>query len=471
MSSAERPADAASRSPRVRATHVVDTALVLLAKPPQRGRAKSRLAAELGEGAAARAARAMLLDSWQHLARELPGAERRFATSAASSQYPLLLPEPERVVDQGLGDLGQRMARLLADALATHPRAILLGTDAPGRPLGHLRAARALLDDHELVLGACEDGGFWCLAGRADVPALRDPTWLDGLRWDRDDTAAQVRARATSLGLRVGDAPAWFDLDHAADLKRFPERAAREHAPRLHALLHDDPCTDPLSVVVPALNEGALLARALDALAEQPGPLEIVVADGGSSDGSLAALAPRDDVLLLRAPAGRGSQLAAGCAQSTGEHVLVLHVDTRLPPGATDLVRATLLDGRHAAGAFVIHTRAEPGRPNLAGPLLRLADLRSRVTRHPYGDQAMFFTRALYDAVGGFRALPIMEDYDLSRRLARRTRMARLRPPVSVSGRWIQRRPLRSFVLMRVLPPLFRLGVDPERLARVYRRR
>jgi len=83
----------------------------------------------------------------------------------------------------------------------------------------------------------------------------------------------------------------------------------------------------------------------------------------------------------------------------------------------------------------------------------------------------MFFTRALYDAVGGFRALPIMEDYDLSRRLARRTRMARLRPPVSVSGRWIQRRPLRSFVLMRVLPPLFRLGVDPERLARVYRRR
>ncbi|GJM21243.1 MAG: hypothetical protein DHS20C15_11580 [Planctomycetota bacterium] len=442
----------------------------MLAKPPLRGRAKSRLAAELGLGAAARLARAMLLDSWAGLPTELPGARRLLARCDASERYPQLTPEPDAVLDQGHGDLGQRMARLLADALAEQPRAVLLGTDAPGRPPEHLRAVHALLEDHDLVLGACEDGGFWCLASRASAAALHTPTWLDALDWERDDTATQVRARAAQLGLSLGEAPAWFDLDHARDLKTFPERAARERAPRLHALLRDDPCTDPLSIVLPTLDEGALLDTALAALAEQPGPLEIVVADGGSRDGSLQRAIESREHVVVRAAPGRGRQLAAGCALSTGEQLLVLHVDTRLPPGATQQVRDTLHAGISGAGAFVIHTQADPDTPNFAGPLLRLGDLRSRFTRHPYGDQAMFFTRAHYDAVGGFRPLPIMEDYDLSRRLAARTHLARLRPAVRVSGRRIQRHPLRSLLLMRLLPPLFRMGVDPERLARVYRR-
>jgi hypothetical protein len=134
------------------------------------------------------------------------------------------------------------------------------------------------------------------------------------------------------------------------------------------------------------------------------------------------------------------------------------------------MVRDALAAGAEA-GAFLTRTVADPRFPDRAGPLLRLADLRSRITRHPYGDQGLFVTREAYDAVGGFQPLPIMEDYDLSVRLAARRPLARVRTPVTVSGRRMQQRPISSFLLMRVIPPLYRLGVNPHTLARIYRNR
>jgi len=121
------------------------------------------------------------------------------------------------------------------------------------------------------------------------------------------------------------------------------------------------------------------------------------------------------------------------------------------------------------AGAFVTRTVADRTLPDRAGPLLRLFDLRSRFARHPYGDQALFVRRSAYEAAGGFRPLPICEDYDLSLRLAARAPLLRLHPAVAVSGRRVQGRPLRALLRNRIIPPLFRLGVDPALLARFYR--
>ncbi|MCB9896885.1 MAG: glycosyltransferase family 2 protein [Planctomycetes bacterium] len=196
-----------------------------------------------------------------------------------------------------------------------------------------------------------------------------------------------------------------------------------------------------------------------------------MLADGGSRDGSVERALRRDDLVACVTRPGRGHQLRAGAALATGELLAFVHVDVRLPDGALDDVRRVLSDGRHEAGAFVTRTRPDPSLPNPLGPLLRLADLRSRWTRHPYGDQAPFVTRAAYEAVGGFPDQPLMEDYELSLRLAARRPIARVRREVLVSGRRFQRRPLRSALLMRVLPPLYRLGVPPERLARLYRGR
>ena len=119
------------------------------------------------------------------------------------------------------------------------------------------------------------------------------------------------------------------------------------------------------------------------------------------------------------------------------------------------------------AGAFRTWTVADAGR-SWAAPLLHLADLRSRYTRLPYGDQALFVRRDAFDRVGGFPDQPLMEDFELSRRLRRVGRIATAPAAVRVSGRRFLSRPIRSAVLMRLFPLLYRLGVPPRVLGRLY---
>ncbi len=455
--------------------------LIVLAKPPLLGRAKSRLAQGVGVGRAARLARAMLRDTWgaaSALCAADPRIDLQLAVSDELETYPLLQPAAQ-TRSQGPGDLGQRMAQLMAASLSeegvTH--VLLLGTDSPALPHEHLRQAWSLLEQHDLVLGSQADGGFWCLGARAarvagpptDRPA-RDPHWLDGVDWTRDGTAEPVRERARAGGWSLGEAPAFFDIDHARDL------------PRLHNLLQAEPALapatlselerntdDPLSVVVASLNEGEALDRSLDALAPHGDALDVIVADGGSCDGSPQRAAARPNVSVCLSPPGRGRQLAAGAALSTGSRLLFLHADVRLPPDGLSLLASALDEDGVEAGAFVTRTLPEPGLPNRAGPLLQLADLRSRISRYPYGDQAVFMTRAVYEAVGGFQDMPLLEDYDLSRRLAARRPLHRIKTPVTVSGRRMQSHPLKAALLMRSIPILYRLGVDPRTLARLYR--
>ncbi len=453
------------------------TRLVVLSKPPRPGHCKSRLAARLGHGPAARLARAFLADTWASVSAWVssqPEIDLVFALSEAADEYPLLLPIAT-TARQGQGDLGRRMATLAAGALGQRGRVLLLGSDSPGLPVTHLAAAVAALEGADVVLGPNVDGGFWCLGVRGGAAALWGNTWLDELDWSTDATAAQVETRVRRLGLRCARAPEWFDVDRAEDLPRLEEllRADPERAPETARELRRqaEPGARPtISAVIATLEEGVRLDECLDALARQPGELEVIVADGGSRDHGAERAAGRPGVTVVVTGPGRGRQFAAGARMATGDVLVFLHTDTRLPERGTELMRAALADGSAEAGAFVTRTVADRRFPDRAGPLLRLADLRSRFTRHPYGDQALFVTRTAYEAVGGFRPLPIMEDYDLSRRLAARRPLARVGVPVQVSGRRMQTRPLRAMLLMRLIPPLFRLGVNPDLLARLYRR-
>ncbi|HEX5012068.1 MAG TPA: TIGR04283 family arsenosugar biosynthesis glycosyltransferase [Planctomycetota bacterium] len=446
--------------------------LALLAKPPRRGACKERLAAALGEGRAARLARAMLLDTWSAISAWVssqPDVDLVLAIAGAPDEYPLLQPTPS-VLRQVEGDLGRRMATLCAGALGQRGRVLLLGTDSPGLPVTHIAGALAALADADVVLGPAADGGFWCLGVRGGPQSLNGNTWLDGLAWHQPDTLAQVEDRARRIGLRVARAAPWWDVDRESDLPSLRALLAAEpdRAPETALELARPDGESPLSIVIPTLQESVRLDECLRAVREQPGPLEVVVADGGSSDRSPERAAASGATVLVTGP-GRGRQLAAGARLATGDVLLFLHVDVRLPSGGTDLVRGALADPRAEAGAFVTRTVADPSLRNLAGPLLRLADLRSRLTRHPYGDQALFVRRAAYEAAGGFRPLPICEDYDLARRLAARAPLARIGTPVTVSGRRVQGRPVRALFVNRMIPPLFRLGVDPALLARMYR--
>lgn len=417
----------------------------------------------------------MLADAWTCAARFAAGtgAELQLARCAPQECYPLLCPPPEVWVTQADGDLGARMGRLALAAAREGRDVLLLGTDAPALETQQLQGALDALQHSELVLGAVSDGGFWCLGLAARTCARLQDDWLDGLDWNQDGTLQPVLQRAQTLGLSTALATPHHDVDRVEDLPGLCARltGTTGRAPATQRALESLIETAAfISVIVPTLEEGQNLDRCLAALAQQPGPLEIVVSDGGSVDGGPQRAARAGHTVLVGAP-GRGRQLAAGAQLASGDVLLFLHVDTALPPDGLALVRAALAHADVEAGAFVTRTQADPSLSNPLGPLLRLADLRSRLTRHPYGDQAVFCTRDAYQAVGGLRALPIMEDYDLSVRLAARRSLARIREPVTVSGRRFQQAPLRSMLLMRAIPPLFRMGVNPERLARLYRKR
>lgn len=220
----------------------------------------------------------------------------------------------------------------------------------------------------------------------------------------------------------------------------------------------------PLSIVVPVLNEATHLPEALRAL--QPlraQGAQLVVVDGGSSDGSPALATPLADRVLM-APRGRATQMNAGAAACTSARLLFLHADTRLPPGAMDAVMDAL--ATHTWGRFDV--RIDSPRATLR-MVSFMMNLRSRVSGIATGDQAIFVRREAFDAVGGFEQVPLMEDLLLSRALRRLGRPACLRLRVRTSARrWEQGGVWHTIALMWRLRLAFFLGAPVDDLAQRY---
>ncbi len=225
------------------------------------------------------------------------------------------------------------------------------------------------------------------------------------------------------------------------------------------------PTPPTLSIVVPTLNEADGIAAQLAALAPlRARGAEIIVADGGSDDGTAALAQPHAD-RVVAAPRGRARQMNAGAAAARGECLLFLHADTRLPADADRLVAAALANG-HVWGRFDV---AIEGRHPLLPLIARLMNLRSRLSGIATGDQAIFASRDAFAACGGFPDIALMEDIALSRTLKRIGPPACLRQRVRTSGRrWEQKGFWRTVLLMWRLRLAYFFGADPARLARDY---
>jgi rSAM/selenodomain-associated transferase 2 len=220
-----------------------------------------------------------------------------------------------------------------------------------------------------------------------------------------------------------------------------------------------------IAAVIPTLDEARRIGATIDGV-RAAGISEIIVADGGSTDGTVAIAWARG-AEVIEAPLGRARQQNAGAAATAADAIVFVHADCLLPSDAGAWIRATLADDAVAGGAFRTRTRFDDlGRAPRHACLLRLADLRGRAGRLPYGDQAIFVRRDVFAAIGGFPDLPLLEDLELSRRLRRRGALRVVPRAVTVSGRRFVTHPVRMTVYCHLFPLLYDLGVSPARLAR-----
>ncbi len=227
------------------------------------------------------------------------------------------------------------------------------------------------------------------------------------------------------------------------------------------------PDAPALSIVVPMLNEAATLPELIAHLSIwRERACEIVLVDGGSSDGS-AQRARAAGLRVIDSERGRALQMNAGAAVCRSEILLFLHADTRLPDGADVAVRGALENTGLHWGRFDVRI---DGRPAMLRVVAAAMNLRSRLSGIATGDQAIFVRRALFEAVGGFPALALMEDIELSTRLRKHVRPVCLRQRVHTCGRrWEQRGVWRTIVLMWRLRWAYWRGASTERLAEEYK--
>ena len=226
-----------------------------------------------------------------------------------------------------------------------------------------------------------------------------------------------------------------------------------------------------LSVVIPTLEEASRLPLLLADLQRWPGELEVVVCDAGSRDPTRQVAELAGASVVISPTSGRGPQLRWGVDHSRHAWVLVLHADSRLPDPWHRRVRQVLSqsNARFSAWHFDFKVDAE-ARPML-WLLEQMVNLRSRWLQRPYGDQGLLIHRELYEQVGGYRPLALMEDLDLVERLSQVTTIRSLNCALLTStARWQQRSVLKQAWRNARLRWLWRQGRSTQQLLRMYQR-
>lgn len=219
-----------------------------------------------------------------------------------------------------------------------------------------------------------------------------------------------------------------------------------------------------ISVIIPVLNEEKSIAETLQTL-RQLKPDELIVVDGGSSD-TTGEICQRLGIELYLSRPGRAAQMNFGAQRASGDVLLFLHADTRLPPSAFDDIRTALQDRRVLGGRFDLQLDSQRPLLKLIGFMI---SLRSRLSKVGTGDQAIFVRRKVFAELGGYPDIPLMEDVALSRALKRRGAVACLRSRVvSSARRWEMEGIWRTVLKMWTLKTLYLLGISPLRLKRYY---
>lgn len=433
--------------------------LVLLTRYPEPGVTKTRLIPVLGKDGAAdlqrRMTRHIVGVAQRASAHRLLEFEIRYAGGGKSLMRRWLGPGL-LLRYQGPGDLGERIARALLDAFdADVQRVAVIGSDSPELTAETIQNAFEMLLKRDLVLGPANDGGYYLIGMNSGIPRSVIPRLFQGIEWGTGEVLERTILIAEQHKLSLGKLDALDDVDRIEDLPVWDKVRKDRDRCRLSA---------PISIIIPTLNEAENIRLTLEQ-ASRGSSVEVIVVDGGSSDGT-PGIASSLGARVLTCPPSRAGQMNAGAAAATGELLVFLHADTRLPEGFDACVRGTLLKPRVIAGCFELC---------YGSPLKRLrwiertANFRARSRQLPYGDQAIFLRADTFRELGGFPDLPVMEDLAFVRTLRRRGRIEVVpKPAVSSPRRYLRRGPLTTSLITKLAIAAYRVGVPPSRIAEWY---
>ncbi len=340
--------------------------LVVFSRLPVPGRTKTRLIPTLGEEGAARLQEEMTRHTldvarrWRQMAGLHATVEVRFTGGSAGEMRERFGADLE-YREQGTGSLGHRMHRAAAETLrCPEDQIVIIGSDCPElTPLTVHRAFSALASGADLALGPARDGGYYLLGMNRPRPEI-----FRGIDWGTGRVLGQTLDAGRAAGHRIALLDERDDVDEAKDLALW-ERFRQDVIARGPVPL--------ISVIIPALNEADHLAKCLRSIQpNSPGgsDLEIIIADGGSTDGTVS-IAAQSNAKVIHAPRGRAAQMNAGAAHARGEVLLFLHADTRLPFGYRDEIV------RLISRSDVAVSRPRSIRPNTSGSQKTMPPARS----------------------------------------------------------------------------------------------
>lgn len=223
-----------------------------------------------------------------------------------------------------------------------------------------------------------------------------------------------------------------------------------------------------ISVIIPTLNEETTVRQALEQFIGIAEPHEVIVADGGSADETIAIARHCElhGVKILSTPAGRARQMNAGARAALGDVLLFLHADTRLPSDGLEAVMQCMQGESMAGGRFKVKLDNQSFIYRIIGAMINVRD---GIFGGFTGDQAIFIKKDTFEKIGGFREIDLCEDLDMARQLKSRGRVVRLPLFVTTSARrWEKGGAVKIILLMWLIRVLFYAGVSPQRLAKLY---
>jgi len=435
--------------------------LIIFTRYPEPGSTKTRLIPVLGAQGAADLQREMtdcLAAKVKAAAGRLQlSVEVRFDGGSAGRLREWLGPSFS-YRRQGDGDIGRRMLKAIIEGFQDGCTSIIIiGSDIPDISSAIIQRAFEELRKTNLVLGPAADGGYYLIGLQKMDPDRLARKLFQNIDWGTSRVLAQTIAVADKIGIGYALLESLDDVDRPDDLKIF------RHAVRSN---FDSAAARPISIIIPTLNEAKVIAETITSLLPS-GQSEIIVVDGGSRDGTAEAARNLGARVLSTKPS-KAVQMNAGAAAAKGEVLLFLHADTRLPDKFEEKVLTTILCNGYCAGAFTLRVDSEDKGLRL---IERVANWRARYFKLPYGDQALFLSRKLFDDVGGFADFPIMEDFELIRRLKKKGRIAILPESVKTSPRrWQNLGVVKTWLLNQIIVAAYFAGIPPRQLARWYRR-